>query len=806
MERSDARTLPTVYATARTRELDVTFNRDGKSTHVSGVDGAVHVGYDGATDQTEASLLTWNETGILGSADAKSRVPLVAWLTGAKPISRDVLLGLEIGGVVDVPRRDVSQLPGGYARTDLRGAVSLRATVAGSIEHPSVALVVHADDLAVKPVGTARGAKFAPVDGVLEARWDGRDVVATLTVDENERAQPAARKKEKKSGHVRGLVLASIPLADLLAGRPLAWNASGELDVADLELAPLPLPMNLRGALTGRVKLRDLTGNPILDARAHVDDLGIAGVRVLRGDLRVEAKNGSLDASARINQEDGGNGRVNITSSSLKWHGTDLAWDDAKPSKVDYTLDRMRLAILRPFVRRSIPEIDGVVDGRGSATVEGGSHVFEGGVTLSGGRLYVNAIGEEVTDVSAVARFERDGAFRIQDATAKIGSGEVKASAAGRMNGLRFESVDLVAVVPSKDGVPLSSEGATFAQANGEVRLSAKMAADRKSLAVNVTVPRAKVTVPSRGTQNLQSLDPDKSIDIGVRQSDGSLVAPAPRPGEARRRRAAAAKANAAAAAGAEDGEAAAEPADDLLARFTVVLGDDVQLEGRGVRVYLTGRTLIDLGNEIAMTGQIALRQGGTIDVQGRKFVVDRGTVSFIRGEDPADPIVIAAAYWDAPDRTRIWVEFNGPLKTGKLTLRSEPAFSKNEILSILLFGRADPNQARAGDARPSDAQAATDVGTGLASSGLNQALGDLDEDFDLEQDKTGANRTRTKLGYRLRRNLKVQIGYAAGFSQREPDTTYIFLEWQFVPQWSVIGTRGDRGTSILDVLFQHRY
>ena len=805
VERLDAHTPPTFYATARTRNLDVTFNRDGKSTHVAGIDGAVHVGYDGATDQTDASVLTWDRAGILGSAEAKSRVPLIAWVTGSKPFARDAIDELELAGVVVVPPRDVSQLPGIFARPDLRGALSLHATLAGSVVHPSVTLVVRADDLSQKRSPKVR-LGYAPIDGVIEARWDGRDVVATLRMDENERAQPNVRKQERKTGHVRGLVIASVPLGDILAGRPLAWNASGELDVADLELAPLPLPMNLRGALTGRVKVRDLTGTPELDVRAHVDDLGIGGVRVLRGDLRVEAKNGAVSASARVNQEDGGSGRVDITSSSLQWRGVDVDWDSTQQTRIEYVLDRMRLSIVRPFVRRSIPEIDGVVDGRGSATVDATSHVFEGGVSVKGGRLYVNALGEEVTDVSAVARFERDGAFRIQDASAKIGSGEVKASAAGRMKGLRFESVDLVAIVPSKDGVPLSSEGAVFAQANGEVRLSARVAPDGRTLAVNVTVPRAKVTVPSRGTQKLQPLDPDKAIDIGVRQSDGRLAAPALRPGEARRKRAAEKAADRNAAAGAMDGIDGIAPTDDLLARFTVTLGNDVQLEGRGVRIYLTGRTIIDLGTEIAMTGQIALRQGGTIDVQGRKFVVDRGTVTFNRGDDSADPIVVAAAYWDAPDRTRIWVEFNGPIKTGKLTLRSEPAYSKNEILSIMLFGRADPNQGRAGDARPSDTQAATDVGAGVISSGLNQALGDLDEDFDLEQDKTGANRTRTKVGYRLRRNLKVQIGYAAGFSQREPDTTYLFLEWQFIPQWSVIGTRGDRGTSILDVLFQHRY
>ena len=799
LERLDARTRPTVYATAQTRELAVTLNDGGAtSTNIRGIDGNVHVAYDGGTDETEVAVLVWDAKGAVASADAKSHVPLYGWVTGATPFDRDAVGALEVAGVVDVARREVSELPGVLARPELRGFVSMQATMAGSLAKPHVTLVARAETLSEREK-TRTQARYAPIDALLQARWDGNDVVASLTADEAESIR--VRTKQHKTGHVRGLFIAKAPVADLLAGRPLAWNASGEVDVADLELAPLPLPLDMRGALTARVKLRDLMSEPLLEAYAHVDDLSLSGVRVLRGDLRVVAKNGSVDGSIRINQEDGGNGRINVVSSALGWHGLDLAWDDGKPTKADYTLDRVRLALARPFVRRSIPEIDGQIDGQGSATIDATSHVFEGGVALTGGRLYVNAIGEEVTDVRATAVFERDGAFRIKDATAKIGAGEIKASADGRMRGLRFESVDLVAVVPTKDGVPLSAEGATFASATGEVHVSAKMPPDRKALAVTVTVPRAKVTVPTRGTQTLQSTDPDETIAIGIRDHDGQLVAAAQRPGAVKRSRAAAAAALAAAA------EAGLPPPEkDLAAHFAVSLGDDVQLEGRGVRVYLTGRTLVDIADEVAVTGQIALKQGGTIDVQGRRFVVDRGTVTFAASDEPSDPIVIAAAYWDAPDRTRVWVEFNGPLKTGKLTLRSEPPFSKSEILSILLFGRSDPNQARAGDARPSDTQAATDVGTGLASSGLNQALGDLDEDFDLEQDHTGANRSRTKVGYRLRRNLKVSLGYASGFSQREPDTTYLFLDWQFVPKWSVIGTRGDRGTSIFDVLFQHRY
>ncbi len=797
VERADADRSPTVYATGRTRGLDVTLNDEGKSTHIGGVDLAVNFGHDSATEQTELSFLVWDEIGLIANADAKARVPIIAFLTGKRKVDRDALGALQVGAVVTFPERDVSTLPGTLARPDLRGTLSAHAELGGSLAHPLVTLVARAEGMEQRRAGVTRaGATFEPIDGLVNARWDGTNAVATVTLDEQQRVRKAgpkkdgtARKPARPAGHARALLLGRLALADLFAGGVPAWNVSGELDVTDLELAPLPLPRNIKGALTGRVKLRDLAGAAELDMRAHVDDFTIGGAKVMRAEVRVRAKDGMLDGTAAVKQEDGGSGRVHVATQALKWHATELAWDPKQATRLDYSVDRMRLSLVRPFVRSVVPEIDGRIDGKGSASIDADSQVFEGGLTLSEGRLYVNAIGEEISDLGATASFEKNGVFRIQGATGRVGAGVLTASVSGKMRGLAFESAEAVVVIPSKEGVPISAEGATFAQATGEIDLKATVAPDTKALLVTVTVPRSKVTLPDRSTQNLQSLEADTTIAVGIRQPDGSLEAPKLRPGLA----------NAAAR------QAAGAPREELIARFTVALGRDVELEGRGLRLQLDGRTVIDIADEVAMTGQIQLRQGGTIDVQGRKFVVDRGTVTFLEGSNPADPVVVAAAYWDAPDRTRVWVEFNGPLKTGKLTLRSEPSYSKNEILSILLFGRADPNQASQGE-RPSDGQQAAALGTGLASSGLNKALGELDEDFDLEQDRTSANRVRTKVGYRLRRNLKVQLGYASGFSQREPDTTYLFLEWQFIPKWSLIGTRGDRGTSILDILFQHRY
>lgn len=807
IERGNPSTMPFVAATVQTRGLEVLLeNGTDAGLRIAGIDGAVHALYDGATDDAEVGLVTWDPHGVLASANVKSRVPVIGWVKGSTRLDRDMIGALPISGTIDVEERGVATLPLGLGKKDLRGTVSAHLDASGTVAHPLVMLAASADDLRLKREprgaggaggpggGPPGGTQFAPVDGALHARWDGENVVVTLALDEEERQRRERRERrddeqgegdgrpppsEKKPGHVRALVLGRVRAEDLVQGRVPDWNASAELDVRDLELGPLPLPMNLRGALTTHASLRDLTSNPTLVVNAHVAQLGIMGARVASADIEADVKSDTIAAKAVLAQDDGGSAKVDIDSRAIRWKGLDFEYDGTRPARIAYAVDRMRLSILRPLVRRSIPEIDGLLNGRGSASVDATSQVFEGGLVLEKGRMYVNALGDEITDLKATATFERNGVFRIADVSGKVNSGVVNAAVAGRMRGLAFEAADIVINIPTKDGVPLSSEGATFAEANGEVKIAVRMAPDRKSLTADVVLSHARIEVPDRGTQNLQSLDPDETIAIGIRRRDGTLAPVLLRAPSARQQ-------------AADAGET------PITARLSVTLGEEVTLEGRGLRLTLTGRTLVEVAREISVTGQINLKAGGTIDVQGRKFVVDRGIVTF-GGKDPADPTVIAAAYWDAPDQTRIWVEFQGPLKTGKLSLRSEPPYSKNEILSILLFGRPDPSQTN-GQSK------ANQVGGAAATAGLNKALGELSDDIDLEQDQTSANRLRTKLGYRIRRNLKVQLGYATGISQREPDTTYLFLEWQFAAKWSLLGTRGDRGTSILDMLWQHRY
>lgn len=795
IERGDPSALPAVRATVTTRGLEVALaSPEGVAPRVlRGVEASLHAAYDGRTDDTEAAFVAWDARGVLASVDAKGHVALGDLVKGKRKDAYDVIVRAPLTALFDVPARRLDQLPPVLFPSGFAGTIDARGTLEGALVRPDVRFAAHANALREKRV--RRGTRYEPIDGVLEGRWNGEHLVALLSADE--RDPPPARpgvvgalddaqsQGDRASGRVRAMVLGKIRAEDVLAARPghvPQWSASAEIDVEHLELAPIPLPTRMRGALTGRAKLYDLGGAPSFEAHAHVDRFAVWGARVEALDTSIGVRDGSLFASARTTEQGRGTLEVTVASRALRWKGITPGWDASELTRVDYVASGLRLALLRPLARQQVADLDGRLDGRGSAMFDATSQTFEGGIALSEGRVYIRSLGEDVTDVKAIARFERSGVFRIENATGRVEQGEFRASATGRMKGLRFMGANATVIVPSKNGIPLSSEGVSFAEATGEVRLEASMSEDRKALLVTVDVPRADVELPRREAPKLQPLDPDKTIELGIRRSNGKLE---PLREERRRRQ-----------------QTAAE--DDITTRFTVVLGDQVTLQGQGLNVQLGGKTIVEVADELKVTGRIDLR-GGSIEVHGRRFTVDRGSVTFPEGEDPANPTVVAAAYWDAPDRTRIWVEFAGPLKSGSLTLRSEPAFSKNEILSILLFGRADPNMATAGQ-RPTETGQATAIGSGFVATDINRALAELDENLQVETDTLSGNRTRTKVGYRVGRNLRVQIGYAPGRSYREPDTTFAFLDWQFLPKWSLLATQGNRGTSILDVLFQHRY
>src|SRR4029077_9307945 len=129
--------------------------------------------------------------------------------------------------------------------------------------------------------------------------------------------------------------------------------------------------------------------------------------------------------------------------------------------------------------------------------------------------------------------------------------------------------------------------------------------------------------------------------------------------------------------------------------RIAVRLRDVQVSRGTDLDVRLEGQPLIVMGAHTQVTGQIRM-QRGTIDVYGKPFTIEHGTVTFV-GDDPSNPQVVLTASWGAPDGvTRVYADFVGPLKTGKVKLRSEPSKPQSEILALVLFGTTDDQKSSA--------------------------------------------------------------------------------------------------------------
>jgi translocation and assembly module TamB len=202
----------------------------------------------------------------------------------------------------------------------------------------------------------------------------------------------------------------------------------------------------------------------------------------------------------------------------------------------------------------------------------------------------------------------------------------------------------------------------------------------------------------------------------------------------------------------------------------------------------------------------------GSLAVQGKKFEIQKGTVTFVE-DDPSNPQVVLTAVWPAPDGTRVYANFVGPLKTGKVTLRSEPARPQNEILALILFGTTD-EQGSTG-ANPQASMAASQAG-GMATQPLNQALGGVNRALDKmglvggisTKIDTSTSNPRPEVEVQIARDISLQVAWVLGAIPpgTNPDTALVTLQWNFLKKWALETTVGDSGTSIVDVVWQHRY
>jgi len=747
------------------------------ASRLFGIDGQFDVRVDGTTGSTEVAARLVDKRGAIVGLDFKSdAIPyksLLASFDGARATLAKVPFSL----TATVPGRKLEELPALLEIPGTSGDLTGTVTWTGTVENPDIELSLKGGALRVS--GMTEGAHL---DGEAALRYDGK--VADFDVH-------MRSPEEEVLGATAHLEAA---MQTLLDGERPAWVARAQGKVSHFPLAALGALSNrqIEGHLSGDFSLDDLHKDARADLGLAIDDLRVGGTSFRAGSFRGHFDGKDLTASARLEQTPRGSLQLDAKAGATWGDALVPAVDTNGTAEATLKAAGLRAALLLPFLEDPLSELDGDIDADAKISVRGGaSPDISGSVTLKDGLFQSNVLGEEFHAVNAKVSLTPDGKLRLENASMSAPSGRVSLSGSAQLKGLALVSANAKLTIAKKEAIPVALYGTSFGTLFGEVDVKVE-SPNQNAMTVNVDIPHLHVELPLTNPSSVMELGEPKHERIGMFLSpDRFLVIPVD--GEEK-----------APAAPPKRDAAPSEQVD-----LKVHLADDVEIRrGTTLRAVLGGDISVGGAPKSVVRGQIHLRSG-TLDVQGKKFEIERGTVSFI-GDEADNPQVNLTAGWTAQDGTRVYADFVGPLKTGKVTLRSEPARPNNEIVALILFGTADGSQSTP-YASPQEDNA-TRVGTtagGFATEGLSKGLDQLTGmEITTKIDTSNSANPRPEVELQIAKDISLQLAFVLGTPPpgTNPDTTYATIDWRFVRNWSLATTVGNLGTTIADVIWQYRY
>ncbi|MFO0675973.1 MAG: translocation/assembly module TamB domain-containing protein [Polyangiaceae bacterium] len=762
LRRARGEAAPSVDAAVRSAGLTFTSGE----LHVEGIDATLGATWDGIRGDAGAYAHVWDRGGSLVTLDARAILPGIFEANEATfEEFRDAALRAPMSVAVHVPSRRLATFPEFLGTRGLPGDLSVDVSARGSVVDPEIDATVGMRRLALHPRADSS------VDAGLHASYDGRVVVAELD---------ARNPTKADAGNLKARAVVALPFADVLAGRPfddIPWRGDVDVHAKKFDVAPLARrPRDLAGAVDLDVVVRGLHSDARAEVKVDAPNLVVSGVRFERAEVKADTDGHTARANVFVAAQ-GGLAKAEATTGLVWGRALVPTLDGTKPSTASFDLQSFRLRALRPVLRGVLPRLDGRLEGHGNVALEGGKQVFEGEVSILDASATIPIMGETISHVQGRATIDREGRITLEGGSAELGGGKIDLAASARMQGIVPTGAAVAFRIPESKPIPLRFDGVNYGEASGEIGV--ELALEKRSLATTVRIPKLKVDLAELGARTLQSLDKDPTVKVVGEKAPET---------------------------DADDG------GDDTPFRthVTVELGQDVRIQqGTQLRAQLTGKLGVDVAEAVKVEGAITIASG-QLDVQGRRFTVDRGTITFHDGDDPSNPVVVASAFWDAPDGSaRVFADFVGPAQTGKLTLRSEPRHSQGEILSLLLLGTADGGMTSSGRGGGSSTTTAISLGGGLATQGLNRALRDVTNlDIETRVATNDSQNPRPEVAFRVVKNVTAQIGYNVGATVpgKNPDLVVLTLDWAFAPRYFLVATAGDRGTTILDLLWRYRY
>jgi translocation and assembly module TamB len=775
---------------------------------LNGMDLGADLLVDGEDGSGELAFRVVDKLGGLVALDVKTApLPFGEVLgRGTGENLADLLEELPVSILVDVPRREIGKLPLLIRPDGVMGGIEATLEMHGNALGPRLQLSVQSHSLALSAV------PHTPIDGIVTAAYDGS--VGKVQIDLHSPTDPLLKGDAEVQAKVKDL------LAEGAAALP--WKASAKATLGRFPLGAIAVLSDdqVEGLVSGEISLTGLREHAQAKVNLALDDLKVGKAKFSKGTVAVLLDDDhGLDAKARLECPSGfleANAKM-----GMKW-GADLApTSDGTSLQVTLRAKHFSASAVAPFVASSISKLSGWIDADATVSLAPDHKPsMSGSVALSDGIIQAPSIGEEFHGVKGKVTLAPNGTVTLADVEARGLSGRLTASGSAHVDGTTLLGADLTLNIRKREGIPLDVQGSNLGSVYGNVNVKATGSPDGKTIQVAVNVPNFHVDLPDATfPRSPQTLADAPSVHMGVyRNSDRFIVLPmdgAPVKVVAMRNLAVqplpsrgevTAPALMSPPAGLAEDAKDAPPSTAL--DVTVRLGDVQILRGQQLAIDLDGSVNAKIAAATLVRGEIRLKSG-KLNVQSKEFTIEKGTVSFV-GDDPANPEVNVTAGWTAPDGTLVYVDYVGPVKTGKVTFRSEPPRPKNEILALILFGTADGSSATpyASKSAGTDTQVGTTVG-GLATDGLSKGLDQITGmNVTTKIDTSDSANPRPEVEMQVAKDISLELVFVLGTPPpgTNPDTSYATINWRFVRNWSLETTFGDYGSTFADLVWKYRY
>ncbi len=748
---------------------------------IEGIDPTIHLTIDGETAATALDVQLRNAAGPLLKVEATSKaVPYASFFSGEG--WADGLRAMPFDARVTMPAHSLDTLPAAWGLGALAGELEGSLEWRGAAVKPTIQLSASLQRGRDDPTTSA-----LPVDLALSAQYDGANASVTAQATDN-----------KKKVVLDASASADVKAEDILlglGGAPIPWTGSGraKLDALPVRTIAFLDERQVRGRASGTLTIDNLHKDARASATVTIDGLKVGDVACRSAILKASIDGHTFDGLVRVDHADG---YAEVRAHAGARWGSALvpALDPSQAGSASLSAVQLRAALFLPFVSGLFSDLDGRIDANASVAIDPATQALrpQGTLRVTDGLFELTALGGEFSDVSAQATLTPDGVVRVEKVVAHGVTGRIEAAATARMVGLAFAGARATVQIPKNDALPVVFDGVQVGTMDGHFDVAANLAAGHKGLDVSIDVPTLHMQLPASRAHDVQALGELEGVTTGILRGPNDFV----------------------------DVPLDATFASDVGAprvpiTISVKLGSDVDVSrGEDLDVHLEGQPVITIADNVTVTGQIRLIRG-TLDVYGKPFEIVSGTVTF-GGAEPDNPQVVLTAGWTAQDGTRVSADFAGPLKTGKVTLRSEPMLSETDILSLILYGTAEAETGSSSDQENRGTSTIAGAAGGAATAPINRALGGVNRALDnlglaggiSTRIDTSQTNPRPEVELQIARDISLQVAYVLGAPPpgTNPDLYLVTLDWRFLRKWSLETTVGDAGTSILDVIWQHRY